>query len=61
MPDWKDEILDELDKTNMNETEWKHVFKSEIRKYLSIKRNLRSPEPTWTTPTSRNHSNRNIR
>lgn len=40
MPDWKDEILDELDKTNMNETEWKHVFKSEIRKYLSIKRNL---------------------
>lgn len=40
MPDWKQEILEELDKTRTNEVEWKLVFKTELRKYLSIKYNL---------------------
>ncbi|CAH2350860.1 hypothetical protein CLIB1423_02S06788 [[Candida] railenensis] len=40
MPEWKNEIMEELDKTNRNETEWKHVFKSEIRKYMSIKQSV---------------------
>lgn len=40
VPEWKQEILEELDKTTKNEIEWKHVFKSEIRKYLSIKQSL---------------------